>query len=374
MRTLEQDIAQYHAWVRSCCDVDNVGLMAKREKMLESPFAFLRATYFRWAATCESICPELASAPRIACLGDIHVENYGTWRDADGRLVWGINDFDEVATMPYAFDLVRLATSALLAPDFRAKPGAIVSAILEGYAQGLAAPCASLLDDNAGWLRAFANPTQASSIKFWREVDQCPDATPPADVQRSLVASLPKDALVERFASRIKGGGSLGRPRHLVIAQWRGGRIVREAKAYVPSAWTWAHAGSGGRPWYTLLAQGAFRSPDPTLQSLPGVTIRRMAPDARKIELGDLEKSLSLQLLHAMGADLAAVHASDPRSAPILDDLSGRHASWLKRCSLAALAGTQVDFQEYSASRGRMFRIPEQASPGRLGTSSTTAP
>jgi uncharacterized protein (DUF2252 family) len=30
-------------------------------------------------------------------------------------MVWGVNDFDEVANMPYAVDLVRLVTSA---PDW----------------------------------------------------------------------------------------------------------------------------------------------------------------------------------------------------------------------------------------------------------------
>src|SRR5262249_20118319 len=45
----------------------------------------------------------------------LHVENYGSSRDAEGRLVWGINDFDEAGPPPYTNDLVRLATSAWLA-------------------------------------------------------------------------------------------------------------------------------------------------------------------------------------------------------------------------------------------------------------------
>ena len=48
-------------------------------------------------------------------VGDLHVENFGTWRDAEGRLIWGINDFDEACPMPYTIDLVRLAASADLA-------------------------------------------------------------------------------------------------------------------------------------------------------------------------------------------------------------------------------------------------------------------
>jgi len=45
---------------------------------------------------------DLTDAPRLLAVGDLHVENFRTWRDAEGRLVWGVNDFDEVAEMPYA--------------------------------------------------------------------------------------------------------------------------------------------------------------------------------------------------------------------------------------------------------------------------------
>ncbi len=48
-------------------------------------------------------------------VGDLHVENFGTWRDGEGRLIWGINDFDEATTLPYTNDLVRLCASALIA-------------------------------------------------------------------------------------------------------------------------------------------------------------------------------------------------------------------------------------------------------------------
>ncbi|MGL1576695.1 DUF2252 family protein, partial [Vibrio parahaemolyticus] len=74
-------------------------------------------TFWRWVEVMPGVCPDLVTAPRVLAVGDLHVENYGTWRDAEGRLVWGINDFDEAFEMPYALDLLRLATSALLASD-----------------------------------------------------------------------------------------------------------------------------------------------------------------------------------------------------------------------------------------------------------------
>ncbi len=87
-------------------------------------------------------CADLAGAPELLAIGDLHVENFGTWRDAEGRFVWGINAFDEAYPMPYTIDLVRLVTSALL--EGRAENLSITgrdaaAAILTGYAEIIAA-------------------------------------------------------------------------------------------------------------------------------------------------------------------------------------------------------------------------------------------
>ena len=77
----------------------------------------------------------MTKTPRVLGVGDLHVENFGTWRDAEGRLVWGVNDFDEVARMPYAVDLTRLVTSAVLAKrenGLAIDPGEAATAVLEG--------------------------------------------------------------------------------------------------------------------------------------------------------------------------------------------------------------------------------------------------
>lgn len=69
-------------------------------------------------------------------MGDLHVENFGTWRDSEGRLIWGVNDFDEANPLPYTNDLVRLAASAEIADatqDLSIKPKDACDAILTGY-------------------------------------------------------------------------------------------------------------------------------------------------------------------------------------------------------------------------------------------------
>jgi hypothetical protein len=57
-------------------------------------------------------CPLQSASELPQGRGDLHVENFGTWRDVEGGLVWCMNDFDEVCRMPYTIDLVRLAKRA----------------------------------------------------------------------------------------------------------------------------------------------------------------------------------------------------------------------------------------------------------------------
>src|ERR1700739_946412 len=87
----------------------------EQRNMSKSSFPFLRATFYRWAQWWPIICPELARAPQVLAIGDLHIENFGTWRDIEGRLIWGVNDFDEAWPAAYTVDLVRLVTSAYLA-------------------------------------------------------------------------------------------------------------------------------------------------------------------------------------------------------------------------------------------------------------------
>ena len=140
MAGIRQSTRDYEAWLRRELgrDVVEKDLREKHEKMRESAFSFLRATYWRWAETVLEVCPDAADAPPVLAVGDVHLENFGTWRDADGRLVWGVNDFDEAAEMPYVLDLMRLATSALVAgaDSLPIASGTICSAILQGYRRG----------------------------------------------------------------------------------------------------------------------------------------------------------------------------------------------------------------------------------------------
>jgi hypothetical protein len=249
--------------------------------------------------------------------------------------------------MPYALDLVRLTTSALLSPHLQLSGDDLAEAILKGYRRGLANPCAVLLDEGLGWLRAYANPTAKSNKEFWKEVDGYPVATPTREAREALKMSLPDDAETLRFATRRKGGGGLGRPRYIAIASWNSGHIVREAKALVPSAWDWAHKAT--LPSRLMdAANGRFRSPDPHLHLRSNFVLRRIAPDSRKIDIADLEvQGLTEDLFSAMAADLAAIHAASERAVRIPEDLDSRPAGWLRAAADIAKASVERDYADY---------------------------
>src|ERR1700686_4577809 len=130
----------FERWLRAHIRLRRDDLDYKHAMMAADTYSFLRATCYRWAQLWPEALPELAEAPRVLSVGDLHVENFGTWRDAEGRLVWGINDFDEAARLPYTNDLVRLVASAHIAINadhmtLDRKEAAV--AVLEGFQKAM---------------------------------------------------------------------------------------------------------------------------------------------------------------------------------------------------------------------------------------------
>jgi hypothetical protein len=347
--SFRSDNKAYEVWLARQCHVAKKDLAYKHKRMKKSPFIFLRATYFRWARKIGDWCPELMNAPRVLSIGDLHLENFGTWRDADGRLVWGVNDFDEAAVMPYVLDLVRLATSIYLAPRLGVRHQDAAKALLKGYRAGLVQPQPALLDEGETWLRPYAADTEKKAKKFWKEVAEYPKARPPRKVARALVASLPKGAKRIHLRSRVAGGGSLGRPRYVAVASWRGGHVLREAKALVPSAWTWANQGKSRALHFRALANGKYRAPDPFLDVNGKFIFRRIAADSRKIELADITGSqIKVNILEAMGFDLASIHAAGSVPVKTLKaDLDRRPRGWLNAAAEVAAEKVKRDYREW---------------------------
>ena len=110
--------------------------------------------------------------------------------------------------MPYVFDLVRLATSAGLAPGLPLTIGEVGAAILQGYRKGLAKPRPTLLGEPKAWMHPLLEYSSHATTKFWRKVNEYPEAKPPAKVAAGLKQSLPGRADIQRFCSRAVGGAT----------------------------------------------------------------------------------------------------------------------------------------------------------------------
>lgn len=343
------DVRDYECWLRAQCDVVEEGLRKKHDRMAKDPFKFFRATCFRFARKVGTLLPDLAEAPTAPGVGDAHIENWGTWRDAEGRLVWGVNDFDEAADLPYTYDLLRLATSARLAPGLPGSDRERTAAILVGYRDGLSDPRPRFVDDEVPWMQALATRPAARPGAFREELGTLKAANPSEAVAQALEAALPKGTMGVCFGAWQRGGGSLGRPRFVATGIWRCGPVVREAKALVPSAWSWASAARGGASRFRSMAAGRFRAPDPFLTVRSRFVIRRIAPDSAKIDLADEDaRDYGPDLLAAMGADLAAIHLGGATGAQaILRDLDDRDEDWLRVGSREAADAVRRDFEKW---------------------------
>lgn len=387
--SITQTTVEYENWLRSQTTVVSDEIKIKHKKMAGGVFPFLRATFYRWAQLFPKHCPELYAAPKVLGVGDLHIENFGTWRDAEGRLGWGVNDFDEACRLPYTNDLVRLATSANFALADKANPLSLdfddaCQAIQSGYLKRLAEPEAFVLAENHGWLRDIVMRRLADHDglskkgeddvfkKFYEKYTTLADiqGEVPAGALAALNACFPQPAPEFEIKHREAGLGSLGRQRFTgVTTDWKGGIIVREAKALVPSAWLWANqqrdesyssALAENRIYYSESAAASVRSADPSLMVLDRWAVRRLGPDAFKVEIPDLglkrgeEEELTQKLLEAMGKEIGNVHShSNSSSNDVLGHLgemsNDNHSTkWLVNGSMKMVEETKEDFRDWN--------------------------
>ena len=351
---------QYEDWLRQHVRIVEPDLRFKHEQMSAALFPFFRATFYRWLQVWPEVCSALDRVPHILSVGDLHVENFGTWRDTDGRLVWGVNDFDEACLFPYTIDLVRLATSALLAAReerlaMKAKESA--AAILEGYERALTEGGRPfVLEESHEWLREIAESKLRDPVLFWQKMDRLPTvkAEIPESAREAIEHLLPEPGIRYRLARRRAGMGSLGRVRLVAIAEWKGGRIAREAKALTGSALLWLNPKQApAEILYAAILRRAVRCPDPYVQMRGHWIVRRLSPHCSRIELDALGTSRSeCRLLEAMGRETANIHLGTvEKRRAILKDLRGRKASWLVDTAQVMAAAMEKDWRVWRQRR-----------------------
>jgi hypothetical protein len=349
--------ANYETWLSHQLDIVPADLTHKHQAMRAAIFPFFRGTFYRWAQLWPDVCPECAEAPELLAVGDLHVENFGTWRDVEGRLVWGINDFDEVSRMPYAIDLVRLAASAHIAIDteqLRIAHRDACGAILEGYKACLeAGGRAWVLGASHAWLYEMVKPILRDPVGFWQKLEALPpiEGRVPGNARRGLAKMMPGKGSTYKTAHRVAGMGSLGRQRFVTLAGFEGGPVCREAKALATSAWDWARGDDSQPIRYQKALDISVRAHDPFVRLQGRWIVRRLAPDCSKIALAQFPREKDeTRLLHAMGWETANVHLGSSRTKEVLADLAKRRVHWLHKAAANMVAATKSDWKEWQSA------------------------
>jgi hypothetical protein len=345
----------YERWMHDCGPVVERHLQQKHAKMKQDPFQFFRGSYYRWAQTWAEACSECANGPVVLAVGDLHVDSYGTWRDAEGRLCWGVDDFDESHRLPYTNDLIRLASSVKIGRKLglmSLKTRAACEVILEGYRRSLKeGGCPVVLAESEVDLERLGIEALKPPADFWEKLNGRP-AYPqvPRDAKQCLVGALPRKDLEYRIIQREAGLGSLGQQRFVAIAQCRGGYVAREVKRVVPSANVWLRGRIAcHQSHYQKAMNSAFRSPDPYQKIWRSWLLRRLSPDSNPIKIEELSgKRDEDVLLHAMGSEAANIHLGTGQQAKVLlRDLNNRKPDWLHSAARRMAKQTIREWKEY---------------------------
>jgi uncharacterized protein (DUF2252 family) len=347
--------AAYERWLSAFFQPVAADLKVKHRSMRSDAFTFFRATFYLWAELWKQLPTVISRAPRVLAIGDAHIENFGTWRDKEGRLVWGVNDFDESAELPYTNDLVRLAASGVLAHargDLRIAVHGIVDALLLGYSAALAhSGSPFVIEERNHWLRKLAQGSARAPEHYWRKFAALDGWRGPISKRATeLLRDVPSDAQLIRMVHRIAGAGSLGRPRVAALYEWRGGYMAREVKARAPSAWVWANdapvkqnAGTLPRIW-----ERAVRCQDPYLRVTRRWIAKRLGPDCSRIDLASLPKvRQEAALLRAMGWETANIHLGSGAANTVREHLRSLDRNWLAEATDHMAHAMRTAFREW---------------------------
>ena len=242
-------------------EADPTAFRRRFRTMAGDPFSFYRGSaplfYADMADREDRWADERTS--RVWIQGDLHAENFGTYMDGDGGLVFDVNDFDEAYLGHFTWDLQRLAASVAVMGWTKALSDEDISRLLETY------------------LRAYLD-----QVEYYVHEDRDHEwslrlGTARGEVEKALkkaqlstrVALLDEQTVVEDYARRFRESSSTrlldDDERGVVEAAYRAyldtvpeskrmGSLTYDLKDVVGS--TGFGIGSAGLPAYRLLVEG----------------------------------------------------------------------------------------------------------------------
>src|SRR5271155_310598 len=252
----------------------------------------------------------------------------------------------------------------LLLPDFCSGAAGLSGRSLRDFSTGaLSAALRSgghplVLAEHEGTLEKLGIDAIEPPEHFWAKLNAHPGVRHgfPHDARLALEQTLPQKNLDYKVVLRRAGMGSLGQQRFVVIAQWNGGCIAREAKAMVPSSVRWLDGRVSDRnSYYEQAIASAVRAHDPFQKTIGRWIIRRLSPDSNPIDITLIPQVHDEgTLLQAMGSEAANVHLGTKRQVKnILKHLRRMKPDWLRSAAKSMAKALEQDWKHYKKSGSR---------------------
>ena len=307
--------ADFEAWLAGQLPLVAADVIEKHKQMAASPVRFLRATYYLWLTRFVDLLPELLDQPDVVAVGDLHAENFGTWRDRPGVRRWGVNDLDELARVSFALDLVRLGTSLALLGDSPMSTRDVCRALVEQWQE--AGDRSAIRVDAEAALRELMPAPDPAYFSHLAAAAPADPGTVPSPVRAAVMATV--TALWEpTWHTRTAGVGSLGHPRMVAIGRdGHGDWQSREVKQLGPGTAVWLAGRVAGPRLPAPAAElyprvvEALRGPWPG-ERAGGWQLRRLAPDVVRVDYPELGRHDLRRVVGFMARSVAAVHAVEP--------------------------------------------------------------
>ena len=240
----------------------------KYHEMSRNPFVFFRGTAHLFWEDWRSVGGDaLDNAPLAWCCGDLHLENFGSYRGDNGLTYFDINDFDDAALAPATRDIARVITSVHLAGQTLGlsvhATRDLETSFVDSYSAALATGKARWVERAiaTGWIRSLLlrvkgrtqrqllderTTTQRGHPRF--RIDNKRAFPVSAAERRDITTGIVRLAAKEPdpgfyrvldVVGRIAGLGSLGVPRYAVLVRGPAGaqeQRILDVKAARPSA------------------------------------------------------------------------------------------------------------------------------------------
>lgn len=381
-------------------------LALKYGKMRADAFAFLRGS-------CDLFYAQLPvtslpkNSPLVWVCGDLHLENFGSYKGCNRQVYFDVNDFDEAALAPASWDLIRLLTSICVGTQGIATTTdevlALCTCFLKNYCSALTAGKAYWVERETacGPVRALLDRLKErtriqfldsrTEVRGKRRVLLVNDAKALAasPSQRKQVGefmssfakcqSNPKFFQVLDVARRVAGTGSLGLDRFAILVKGKGspdGNYLLDLKLSTSSSLI---------PYLTV-TQPRWQSQADRVVALQqrsqavtmafsqsvlvgdnAYVLRGLQPSEDRVTISPEEQSMAdlEQLLASMGEIVAWMHlrSTGRQGSAVADDLIawGQKVKWQKKLIDAALTCAQqvlVDSKAFNNAydRGRFDR------------------